>query len=448
MTDDSSSSSGSFESSEKESGSALAYGVWFCLIFASFWTSGIVFGWPALVLMFNKKQIFSELCAGSEDCQERQRRLNLVFSGGFFCMLAGRLAWGLFLDWQGPKKTAMVAALTICVGAILMAFSFGDMWRDAVAPGYVLMSLGGPGVHLANFHAGNLFPKIKRTVTASFSGVYGTSGLVFVIINAAYQAGLNGFHAWGIFAGILCCIVVVYALIQPSASFKPGDQLACKRYCIVATRSSGNSNAASQAPHNSRWEALLDWRMLGLGLFFGAGFLNLQFYLGQAEAMLNHLGDLENHENAYLIAFNTIGSSALAIFYPIGRAMDKTSWHAVFFSSLALSLIYNLVSLVDSLELQVLGFICWCISRLLLFAGFFSFIPATVGFARFGFVAGALSVLAAVIGLLNVPLANLATHYGMKAVMLGFLGLHVPMASFPCLLWRSELRGSQKMSGP
>merc|ERR1712113_110037 len=96
-------------------------------------------------------------------------------------------------------------------------------------------------------------------------------------------------------------------------------------------------------------------------------------------------------------------------------------------------------SLVDSLPLQVVGFICWCVSRMILFAGFFSFIPAVVGFPRFGVTSGVLSTASAAVGLLNIPLSKVALENSHKPVMMGFLVAHVCLFAFPAALyWHSR----------
>lgn len=43
------------------------------------------------------------------------------------------------------------------------------------------------------------------------------------------------------------------------------------------------------------------------------------------------------------------------------------------------------------------------LARFLLFASFFSYVPATFGFGTFGTILGLISVVAAVFGILQVP---------------------------------------------
>jgi len=81
---------------------------------------------------------------------------------------------------------------------------------------------------------------------------------------------------------------------------------------------------------------------------------------------------------------------------------------------------------------------------MILFASFFSFIPATVGFARFGVTSGALSTASAVIGLSNIPLSTIS-HDSHKPVMVAFLVASVVLFAFPALLRWDRLRRAALM---
>mmetsp|Transcript_129977 Transcript_129977/g.362147 ORF Transcript_129977/g.362147 Transcript_129977/m.362147 type:complete len:399 (+) Transcript_129977:1-1197(+) len=318
-------------------------------------------------------------------------------------------------------------------------------------PAYALFGFGGPGIHLANFHASNLFPEMKRTVTASFSGVFGTSGLVFTIFRALYVAGMSTSAICGLYAGLVACIALQYLGLQPSRSYVPGDGLVLSGCCPAVVRAvatgaqtSRGGTAAGPQHHLGVLEAMTDWRMLGLGVFFSFSFLHLKFFLGIEAQILNRLGD-DRLGSPYLLAFNIIGSSALAVFYPVGQLLDRMTWDMVFLTSLLLMVAVDCISLVDNLPFQVVAFFCWVFSRIVLFAGFFSFIPVIVGFQRFGLIAGWLSLLSAFVGLLNIPLARAAlqatSHHG---VIAGLLVMQLVLVAFPLALRRERLRRQEE----
>lgn len=432
----------------------MLYAYWGVFLLFSFCTSGVIFGWPALVLVLNEERVYTELCEDRTNplnCKQRSIRLNLIFSAGFFCLLGGRLGWGLLLDRVGPKWTSFSSAVTIMIGAVLFGASLdtgNDI--DMYMPAYALIGLGGPGIHLSSFHASNLFPKMKRTVTASFSGVFGTSGLVFVLLRAAYVQGVGAATLLYFYAGLAGCVSIGYLVLQPSRNFKLGDRIARSKYFCSITAYSPTSSAKPGVNGDvlTFQDALINWKILGLAAFFAVSFLHLQFYLGQAEDILNRLGD-RGHGNVYLMAFNIIGSSALAIFYPVGLLLDRSTFDAAFSVSLILAAVFNILSYIDYLPIQIIAFICWCISRMLLFAGYFSFIPATVGFQRFGVVSGTTSAAAAVVGLLNIPLTSLSIQLNShKPVMGGFLLALGLLAIFPFQLRRDRLEAQSKQQTP
>lgn len=429
---------GSIPQSRKAS-RPLAFATWLILLSFSFCTSGVVFGWPALVLILNDEGVYAELCEDSRlDCEARKVRLSLVFSAGIFCLLGGRFFWGLLLDRHGPRVTSFLSALLIIIGAAMFGASMSTTGLDLYIPAYALIGLGGPGIHLANFHSSNLFPAMKRTVIASFSGVFGTSGLVFVVFRAAYSAGISPGVIWAAYAALTMCIAIGYLVVQPRRIFAIGEGLAAGSCCALMVVKSSNGQVSSKASGRSLSirEAVTNWKMIGLGVYFAISFLHLQFYLGQAEDILDKLGDKE-YGNVYLMVFSIIGSSALAIFYPVGQLLDKCGFEVAFSVSLILAIAFNVISLVDSLPLQVLGFVCWCVSRMILFACFFSFIPATVGFLRFGVTAGVLSTASALLGLLNIVLTQISVTHSHKHVMVAFLVALLPLFAFPALLRRS-----------
>lgn len=78
-------------------------------------TSGIIFGWPSLVIMLKKENIYREGCASSivnatgvaSICSQQEVKLNLIFTVGFFGLIGSRLALGVLLDRCGENVTSL-----------------------------------------------------------------------------------------------------------------------------------------------------------------------------------------------------------------------------------------------------------------------------------------------------------------------------------------------------
>eukprot|EP00746_Dinoflagellata_sp_MGD_P156881 gnl/MRDRNA2_/MRDRNA2_86009_c1_seq12.p1 gnl/MRDRNA2_/MRDRNA2_86009_c1~~gnl/MRDRNA2_/MRDRNA2_86009_c1_seq12.p1 ORF type:complete len:472 (+),score=51.54 gnl/MRDRNA2_/MRDRNA2_86009_c1_seq12:74-1417(+) len=435
---------GDLERPEATANQTVARTVWVLIALFSLWTTGIIFGWPSYVLILNDDGIYTEFCLGGTlDCEERQLRISLMFTFGYCSLKASRLGWGLLLDYAGPRFTAVSSALTIVVGALLLSASFANLF-DGFIPAFALVGLGGSGIHLASFHISNLFPAKKKTVITSFSSAFNSSGLIPLVLRAAYVAGLSSVEVFMMYAGLIFCFAIGYFLIHPTTNFQIGDGVNIRGARIIKVPVVNSEAQVGSASNMRIRDAVLHWKMVGLTVFFCTIFLHTQFYQGQAEQVLNRLGDRE-YGNIYFLAFNAIGAAGALFFYPVGRFLDYAHFHTVFFVSLFLAIILSAVSLVDSLPLQLVTFICWTFSRMMLMAAFFSFIPAVVGFPRFGVTSGVMSIFAALVGLLNIPLAKVARdHDAYKPVMIGFMAVLLLISIFPLLLRQDHRVNSTK----
>ena len=84
-------------------------------------TSGIIFGWPSLVILLKKEGIYREGCGSSivtnattavDICADQEVKLNLIFTVGFFGLIGSRLALGILLDRCGKTVTNVTASST------------------------------------------------------------------------------------------------------------------------------------------------------------------------------------------------------------------------------------------------------------------------------------------------------------------------------------------------
>jgi hypothetical protein len=102
------------------------------------------------------------------------------------------------------------------------------------------------------------------------------------------------------------------------------------------------------------------------------------------------------------------------------------------------------------LEAQVIVFIAVTLARFLLFASFFSYVPATFGFGTFGTVLGLISVAAAVFGLLQGVLTSLTMetlNADYDPVNIAWIIASVGLVAYPAWLWSiHRLRGSARLT--
>jgi len=82
------------------------------------------------------------------------------------------------------------------------------------------------GIHIANFHISNLFPKVKRTVIASFSAAFGGGGVVFLLFSLLHSGpGWSLATLFYAFSGVSVLGMLQQLLVQQSSVFPLGGKL-------------------------------------------------------------------------------------------------------------------------------------------------------------------------------------------------------------------------------
>merc|ERR1711971_1350887 len=128
-------------------------------IYQSFLTTGIIYGWPAMLLMLRHEGVYKNRCHSNladVDCHDRTVALNFVFTIGVAIAVAGGLVLGRIVDLIGPKYSIVVGLFTTIIGSCIIALS--PVEGDAAWPiAYVAYGIGGTLVHLPSFSLGNSF---------------------------------------------------------------------------------------------------------------------------------------------------------------------------------------------------------------------------------------------------------------------------------------------------
>ena len=84
-------------------------------------------------------------------------------------------------------------------------------------------------------------------------------------------------------------------------------------------------------------------------------------------------------------------------------------------------------------------FVVWSFARFALWSVYFSYLPAAFGFRNFGRINGVISILSALIGLLNYPLTaasiELQSFQPVQPVLGSLGGVQLLLGLFPFSLW-------------
>ena len=107
----------------------------------SFLCTGIVYGWPGLVLILKGEGLYSEKCpvggavpvsaqfAGNASnalrsegsCTGQQAALNALFTIAQGCLTAAMLVNGVLVDTMGPRMASVAGTCLVVTGALLFA---------------------------------------------------------------------------------------------------------------------------------------------------------------------------------------------------------------------------------------------------------------------------------------------------------------------------------------
>merc|ERR1711908_19963 len=189
----------------------------------SFLTTGLIFGWPALVPLLAADGQYRERCSTantteSETCTEQVIQYNFLFTASQAVFTISMIVHGLLLDRYGPRVESTLGTLLVAIGSCIVAFSDSD-GRDFFLPGFVVMSLGGPAVHLSWFHVASLFPERKSTISTVVVACFVSSGLMFFFFNLLRSAGIPFQTIFLVHSGVVACMAALAAMLWPDRPF-------------------------------------------------------------------------------------------------------------------------------------------------------------------------------------------------------------------------------------
>ena len=201
--------------------------------------TGILYGWPGLVLILKADGMYAPLCEGSEGfnhtesergCPAQTAALTDLFNVAQATLTGAMVVNGNLLDRFGPRCVSCLGSSLCALGALLFALLPPPQPDDAFDMAYVslcIMAVGGSGVHLSWFHLSNLFPKNRQTVSSIIIAGFVGSGAVFPLYQLLTDAlPGDGFGRKQIFLlhGLLVACTVPPAIrLWPDAPFALGD---------------------------------------------------------------------------------------------------------------------------------------------------------------------------------------------------------------------------------
>lgn len=143
--------------------------------------------------------------------------------------------FGYIVDnWGGPRRANWIGCC--CVGLGLLALSQSDSKAlDLYPSAFVLLALGGPGVHISLFHLAMLFPPAcKNTVQSVLVGAFIFSGIAFPVERWLFSLGFARANVLGAHGILLLCQTSVALTLWPPAKFSSGDAVRFRRNSFLS----------------------------------------------------------------------------------------------------------------------------------------------------------------------------------------------------------------------
>lgn len=99
-------------------------------------STGILFGWPSLVIILKDEGVFSQLCGNTTlnvtdilvsnttsiypTCTEQEFQFSLAFIIGTLSLYSAQCLTGFALDYAGPKILHVICGLGVSVASVLL----------------------------------------------------------------------------------------------------------------------------------------------------------------------------------------------------------------------------------------------------------------------------------------------------------------------------------------
>ena len=105
--------------------------------FGSLMSTGLLFGWPSLVIMLRDEGIFSSLCTNQtsvlnstlnstisiHSCSDQDFGFSLAFTFGTISVYIGQFVFGFGLDLIGPKILHVGCSLLLAISSLMIVFT-------------------------------------------------------------------------------------------------------------------------------------------------------------------------------------------------------------------------------------------------------------------------------------------------------------------------------------
>jgi hypothetical protein len=424
---------------------------------AIFFFSGIIFGWAPLELILLREGQYGALCGskmsgdaigvdaalefnvdstllatGAPLCSEQTNSLAGMFTIGQFFLNFFSFFVGMALDYLPKSIMLSMCAVVEIAGLVLLGLSetTGDTQRDYFYISYSLLAIGGSATLLSAFPASFLLKNYQAGLLASISCLFDASSIIFSFVKALQDKFgwerkdmllMYTFWAVLVYVPLVICWTVLEKRnwqqvleeedaaeeaaaknreLDGEASTFPDDDLPSNDPNVLAyVKSIQNMSIFGQFKTSD----------FAFTMFFVAThMLQANYYVMSVDAFLLSLGDDDSK-------YATIFSWALPcgiFFVPfIERTITYLGVVNTLHTTNVFGLIFAVMLLVPNLSVQMINFFIFTCFRAYLYATINTLIATTFGVQTMGRIIGVAFTTAAVIGLVQYPMAVVSEVY-------------------------------------
>ncbi|OQS06522.1 hypothetical protein THRCLA_01446 [Thraustotheca clavata] len=426
----------------------LAVSLVLCVLFSDILFAGLIFGWAPMLLMLQEEDQYGEMCKARDPngrCADQDAKLNMMYAIATFAVNVISLPVGTMLDYVGPKRAVIVAAILEITGLVMMAMADSKTF-DVFVPAYLLLAMGGCITMMSSYPASFLIIKHQTTILASISCLFDSSSAIFLVLYTAHET--LGWTRQTLFYGYtvlsICVYIALISLWHVNEEFLPTSEPVLEEIANDPNCSTPllENNPAVRALRNSRVrygsltedellkekeaekmplieikrpqiqsEELCDYPLSKqmqtfefafILIFTSLHVLRANFYIGTTNNLLEAYGDADQGY-LYTKIFGFVLPMGFLFVPGIDYFVEKKGLPISLHFTNFLGLVYNVFALLPILPVQSLVFFTFTGFRAFLYAAIAAFAAKIFGLANLGTIVGLIFTSGSLVGLLQIP---------------------------------------------
>ena len=380
---------------------------------------GIIFGWPPLLLIFQREDQYNELCT-VDGCSEQENALNWMYVLGCSVINLCAFPLGILLDMIGPKWLSIMGAGTAAVGFFCMAVS-DSATLDYFPLGISLIAITGQ-LSMLFLYPVSFLLQSKTTILTIGSCCFDASSLVFMLFQLLNEyASISRtilFAVWGGFAFLTFGTLAVLWNGMDKSGTKDTDvyvqdvskpQQRTKDVLFTKNGKSAKTKTNTFGKQNSAlFTEVYSFKFLFAVLYGSVLCFRANTHVAISKKLLENYGD---DDHTYVLIFSWILPFGFIAMPAVNILIDKYGLHNTIMGCHFFGVLYNIIAMIPCLELQLVGFVLFSAYRAVSFATLIAFNGNTFSLPNIGKIVGLIFCCAALVNFAAQPCMTVTNAY-------------------------------------